>query len=84
MVGYRTLIIIGQVGRIWAKRHFTRQLYQTATAIGFYGLMTKAYRDRDEYDSDITVIGSKRYIIHSGTIENKPQPFRLKQITSWK
>ena len=83
MAFYRGLIIVGQLGRIWSKKHLTRQLFQSATSIGFYGLMTRAYREREEYDSDITFIGSKKYVIHNDTVENKPKPLRLKKLSTW-
>lgn len=46
----RTLIFIGQMGRIWSKRRMDIKIFQSFTAIGFFVLLTK--KIRKEFDND--------------------------------
>ena len=82
MIFYRTMIIVGQLGRIWVRSYFVKRVFQSVTAIGFYGLMTKVYGyDYDERhnihdrsnlrNSDTTIIKQKTYSVKYGRIKRR-------------
>lgn len=54
----RVLIFVGQIGRIWAKSHKHRQLFQTLTAVGIASLFLNQDRKKkqnyqnEDYDSN--------------------------------
>lgn len=48
MGGIRLLIIIGQVGSIWSKSHKAKQVFRTATAIGFFSLFILKTNEDDK------------------------------------
>ena len=35
----RVLILVGQIGRIWAKSHKARKMYSTITVVGLFSLL---------------------------------------------
>ena len=44
----RVLILVGQVGRIWAKSSQARKIFQTITAVGFFSMVMNYKKDNDK------------------------------------
>ena len=53
---FRYVILIGQIGRIWAKSRKTRRIFQTVAVLGFFGLLTKKDKKYDNIYKDDTFI----------------------------
>lgn len=41
----KILILIGQLGRIWAKNSRARRIYQSISVLGFFSLLYKSKND---------------------------------------
>lgn len=48
MSNLKYLILIGQLGRIWAKNHKTRKVFQTMAVFGFFGLLTSSKKEQKQ------------------------------------
>jgi len=56
MTLFRGMIIVGQLGRVWARNHLARKVFQSMTAVGFYSLMSKVYSENEYEDQIFTIV----------------------------
>lgn len=82
---YRAMIVVGQLGRIWAKGYQARRVYQTVTAVGFYALMTKTYNNKEQWaEEQLFVVGDQSSIINPKEVENDQVNLKFKNFKTWK
>jgi hypothetical protein len=85
MVILRTLILIGQVGRIWARTRTTRRVFQTAAAIGYYAILTQQARRIEQMHAREKERERLRNPVDQPRTALRPRPEPLKQRRSlWK
>jgi len=77
------MIVVGQLGRIWAQGYQARRVYQTITAVGFYALMTKTYKDREDFVSQHFTLGEQSSTVNRSKPTDNQVRIKFKKLNTW-
>jgi hypothetical protein len=52
MLSTKLLVLVSQLGRVWAKNHMEKKIFSSMTAIGFFLLYLKTREDDKRQNND--------------------------------
>jgi len=51
MLGIKTVVLIGQLGRIWSKNRREIKIFQSLTTVAFFLMFLKSQEKQDDYNN---------------------------------